>query len=185
MKGPPSVGRLRANAAISAAARLADLFYHETPEVRRAAVETVVALRATTLASTLQELLLDPDPEVRIATARALEQMRFRGAAGRFREILESREIRKADLSEQIAMFEAYGSIEDPQALAFLDKYLNGKGFLGRREPSEIRACAALALGRVGGPKAREALRRAAADDDPVVRNAVGRAVRGLKESGQ
>lgn len=166
------------------AARLPDLFYHEDPEVRKVAVETVLALNATTLASTLQELLLDRDADVRVATARALEQMRFRGAAGRFREILESREIRKADLSEQIAMFEAYGSIEDPQALAFLDKYLNGKGFLGRREPSEIRACAALALGKVGGSQARDALRKAAADDDPVVRNAVGRAVRGMKEVG-
>jgi len=166
------------------AAKLPDIFYHEEAQVRKVAVDTVLALKATTLASSLQELLLDPDAAVRIAAARGLGQMRFRGAAGRFREILQSKEIRKADLSEQIAMFEAYGSIEDPQALAFLDKYLNGKGFLGRREPSEIRACAALGLGRLGGARAKESLRKAATDEDPVVRNAVGRAVRGMMEGG-
>jgi HEAT repeat protein len=114
-----------------------------------------------------------------VAAARALEALRYRGAGPRFREILQSKEIRSADLTEQIAMFEAYGAVEDPQAVSFLGKYLNGKGFLGRREPSEIRACAALALGKVGTPEAKEALRKAVTDDDPVVRNAVGRALRG------
>jgi hypothetical protein len=79
-------------------------------------------------------------------------------------------------------MFEAYGSVEDPQAVPFLDKYLNGKGFLGRREPAEIRACAALALGKVGSGEARSSLREAATDDDPVVRNAVGRAMRAMQD---
>ena len=165
-----------------AAPRLTELLYHAAPEVRKAAVETVLALKATTLASSLHDILLDPDPDVRIAAARVLQALRSRGAAGRLREILQSREIRSADLSEQIAMFEAYGSVEDPQAVPFLDKYLNGRGFLGRREPSEIRACAALALGKVGTGEAEASLRRAAADEDPVVRNAVGRAMRGIGE---
>jgi HEAT repeat protein len=163
--------------------RLPDLLYHESPAVRKAAVETVLQLKATTLASRLLDTLLDPEVEVRIAAARALQSMRSRGAAGRLREILQSKEIRAADLSEQIAMFEAYGSVEDPQALAFLDRYLNGKGFLGRREPPEIRACAALALGKLATPEARAALRKSAADDDPVVRNAVGRAMRGMGDT--
>ncbi len=158
---------------------LTDLLYHESPEVRKAAVRTVMDLKATTLASSLQDTLLDPETEVRVAAARALEKLRYRGAGPRFREILQSKEIRSADLTEQIAMFEAYGSVEDPQAVPFLDKYLNGKGFLGRREASEIRACAALALGKIASPVAKEALRKAVTDDDPVVRNAVGRALRG------
>jgi hypothetical protein len=162
-----------------AAPYLTDLLYHVAPEVRKAAVQSVLDLQATTLASALQETLLDPEAEVRVAAARALEALRYRGAGPRFREILQSKEIRSADLTEQIAMFEAYGAVEDPQAVSFLGKYLNGKGFLGRREPSEIRACAALALGKVGTPEAKEALRKAVTDDDPVVRNAVGRALRG------
>ncbi|MDT8339989.1 MAG: HEAT repeat domain-containing protein [Longimicrobiales bacterium] len=165
-----------------AAPFLSRLLYHEDASVRRTAVETMHHLKATTLAGTLQEVLLDPDASVRMAAARTLQALRYRGAAARFREILASREIRSADLSEQIAMFEAYGSVDDPQAVPFLDRYLNGKGFLGRREPAEIRACAALGLGKVGSGAARDALRKAIRDDDPVVRNAVGRALRGSEE---
>jgi hypothetical protein len=166
-----------------AAPQLPELFYHDDPGVRRAAVEAVLELQATTLGSELLDILLDPDAGVRVAAARVLGAFRFTNAAPRLKEILQSREIRSADLSEQIAMFEAYGSTGDRRAVQFLNRYLNGKGFLGRREPAEIRACAALALGKVATPEAREALRRAAADDDPVVRNAVGRGLRGGRES--
>jgi HEAT repeat protein len=60
-----------------------------------------------------------------------------------------------------------------------LDAMLNNKGFLGRKEDAEIRACAAIALGRVGSSKATEALRKAATEKDLIVRNAVTRALRG------
>jgi len=60
-----------------------------------------------------------------------------------------------------------------------LDAVLNGKGFLGRREDAETRACAAIALGRVGTAKAIDTLRKAATEKDVVVRNAVSRALRG------
>jgi hypothetical protein len=164
------------------APRLTGLLSHGSPQVRTAAAETILQLKATTLASHLLDTLLDPEVAVRVAAARVLQAMRSRGAAGRLKDILQSKEIRTADLSEQIAMFEAYGSVEDPQAVPFLDKYLNGKGFLGRREPAEIRACAALALGKVGSGEARSSLREAATDDDPVVRNAVGRAMRAMQD---
>ena len=60
-----------------------------------------------------------------------------------------------------------------------MDKLLNGKGFLGRKEPAEIRACAALALGKIGTEKARHSLQVATNEDDAVVRSAVNRALRG------
>jgi HEAT repeat protein len=63
--------------------------------------------------------------------------------------------------------------------VAHLDTILNGKGFLGRREDAEIRACAAVALGRVASPKALDSLRKASSEKDIVVRNAVTRALRG------
>jgi HEAT repeat protein len=63
--------------------------------------------------------------------------------------------------------------------VSYLDGLLNGKGFLGRREDPEVRACAALALGRIGSPGALESLRAATAEKDVVVRNAVNRAMRG------
>ena len=48
------------------------------------------------------------------------------------------------------------------------------------KEPPETRACAAMALGRIKSPEARELLQRAADDKDLVVRNAVNRALRGV-----
>ncbi len=64
-------------------------------------------------------------------------------------------------------------------AVTELDDILNTTGFLGRRNPTELRACAALGLGRANTPEARKALEEAQGDDDPVVRNAVLRALNG------
>ena len=78
-----------------------------------------------------------------------------------------------------MAFFEAYGAIGGSAAVEELDDLLNAKGFLGRRNPTELRACAALGLGRAATPEAKRALERARTDEDPIVRNAV---VRALKE---
>jgi hypothetical protein len=77
-----------------------------------------------------------------------------------------------ASFSHLLALFRACG-------IGFLDSILNGKGFLGRREDPEIRACAAMALGRVKTAKAIEALRKASDEKEIVVRNAVNKALRG------
>jgi HEAT repeat protein len=78
-----------------------------------------------------------------------------------------------------MSFFEAYGALCGDSGLEYLDALLNGKGFLGRREDAEVRACAAFALGRIGSIRATEALRKAAGEKDVVVRNAVNRALRG------
>ena len=121
----------------------------------------------------------DPEREVRIAAARAFGTLRY-GPAGPFlRQIIEGKEIRSADISEQIAVFESYGSIGEPNTVRLLDHMLNGRSFLGRKETGEIRACAALGLGKVGTPEAVAALEKAANENDAVVRSAVNRALRG------
>jgi len=77
-----------------------------------------------------------------------------------------------------VAFFEAYGLVAENAAVELMDKLLNGKGFLGKREPSEVRAAAALALGKASVPSARASLERAVQEEDPVVRSAVNRALR-------
>ena len=59
-----------------------------------------------------------------------------------------------------------------------LDKLLNGKNLLRQKQSPEIRACAAMALGRVGSPASRAALEKATAETNPMVRNAVAKALR-------
>ncbi|HKK92349.1 MAG TPA: HEAT repeat domain-containing protein, partial [Longimicrobiales bacterium] len=149
-----------------------------------AATEAVGALNVPTLMGSVTELLRDPDVAVRIEAARVLGAASYRGAAPIFRDILSSRAIRNADRREKIAFFESYGRLGDPEAVDLLDGYLNGRGFLGRRESSDIRASSALGLGRVGTSEAMIALDRAHRDDDAVVRSAVTRALQMERRTG-
>jgi hypothetical protein len=77
-----------------------------------------------------------------------------------------------------MAFFEAFGAMCGDADIPFLDGLLNGKSLFGRREDPELRACAAMALGRVASKKAQESLQRAVGAKDIVVRNAVNRALR-------
>jgi len=155
------------------------LLSHESPRVRLACIGAAKNLGASMALGALREPLFDSEREVRIAAARALGELRYKPAAEPLKSILQSKELRQADLSEQIAFFESYGMIRDPEGVRLLDGFLNRRGFLGRRESGEIRACAALALGKMGTQEALEALERAANEQDPVVRSAVNRALRG------
>ena len=92
---------------------------------------------------------------------------------------MKGKAIREATLTEKMVMFEAYGALCGDAGIPLLDTILNGKGFLGRREDPEVRACAAMALGRVGSRYAMECLTRATAEKEVLVRNAVNRALRG------
>ncbi len=65
-----------------------------------------------------------------------------------------------------------------PKGISALEKMLAAKGLLTRKEDPETRACAAMALGKVRTPEARAVLERATQDKDPLVRNAVTRALR-------
>ncbi|HEX5723929.1 MAG TPA: HEAT repeat domain-containing protein, partial [Longimicrobiaceae bacterium] len=172
------LGRLRVAAASGEVARLL-----ERPEagLRLVAVEALQELRASSAAGALEAALDDPDRDVRVAAARALAALRYAPARPKLEAALDGKRLREADLTERIAFFEAYGGLAGGDGVALLDRVLNGKNWLGRRESPEMRACAALGLGRIRLPAAERALAAAAADPDPVVRSAVGRALRALK----
>ncbi len=161
------------------AAQVARLLSHEDPGVRLAAITASTELKMPAAMGALLDALSDPEREIRIAAAKALGELRYGPSAPKFREAIKSKDIRHADLSEQIAFFESYGLIQDPDGVKLLDGFLNGRGFLGRKESGEIRACAALALGKMKAPEATAALERAAEEQDPVVKSAVSRALRG------
>jgi HEAT repeat protein len=163
---------------VEAGPALADLLAHHDASVRLAAVEAALSLRASTVAGALQYTLDDPDRDVRVAAARALGQLAYRPAAETLAEIVRGKTIRGADVGEKVAVFEAFGAVAGEDGIDLLDDLLNGKSFLGKREPSEVRAAAALGLGRIGTPAAKDAIRKALDDDDPVVRSNANRAFR-------
>jgi hypothetical protein len=163
-----------------AAVPLAELLHRSDANLRRVAVEALVRIRNSPALAALQHALDDVDREVRIAAARGVGALRYAPARTRLEEMLESRTVRDADLTEKIAFFEAYGAVANADSVTLLDRLLNGRRLLGKENP-ETRACAAMALGKVASPAARTALQKANDESNPMVRSAVLKALR--KES--
>jgi HEAT repeat protein len=143
---------------------------------RRLAIEALVQIRSSISMAAALEALVDEDREVRIAAARGLAASRYQPARQRLEEMIQSKALREADLTEQIAIFEAFGAVASGESVKMLDRLLNGRRLLGKQTP-EIRACAAMALGRVGSNEARTSLLEAAQDPHPMVRSAVTKAL--------
>ena len=169
-------GALKTPAAVQS---LSTILSGKDVELRQLAVHAMTEIGSPSALQALERGIEDADREVRISTVRAFTARGYRAALPRIDAAVKGKGIRDADLTEKMAFFEAYGALCGESGLAFLDSVLNGKGFLGRREDAEIRACAAIALGRMGSAKATEALRKASSEKDVVVRNAVNRALRG------
>jgi hypothetical protein len=141
-------------------------------DVSNEAIRRAGALKAQAAVLALSRVL--DESGVRVFTGKA-----YRPALARLEGIVRDKAIRDADLTEKMAFFECYGALCGDSGVEHLDALLNGKGFLGRREDPEARACAAIALGRIGTRKAVDALRKSAGEKDIVVRNGVSRALRG------
>jgi hypothetical protein len=169
-------GALKAQAAVLA---LGKILLETDVSRRQIAVQALTEIASPGALQSLERAIEDADRDVRITAVRALTARAYRPVLPRLESAVKGKGVRDADLTEKMAFFEGYGTLCGDGGVPHLDSILNGKGFLGRREDAEIRACAAIALGRVGTPKAQESLRKAAAEKDIVVRNAVTRALRG------
>jgi HEAT repeat protein len=168
-------GSLKAQAAVLA---LSKLLSDPDSARRLASVHALVEIGSAGALQAIERATEDSDREVRIAVARAFASRVHRPGLARIEAAVKGRPIREADLTEKMAFFEAYGALAGDGGVDLCDGILNGKGFLGRREEPEIRACAAVALGRIGTARALESLRKASGEKDVVVRNAVTRALR-------
>jgi HEAT repeat protein len=109
---------------------------------------------------------------------RALGNRNHRQSVQKIEAALIGKRLQDGDLTEKMAFFEAYGAIAGPAGIKPLSGLLLPRGLLRMKESPETRACAAIALGKIRTPEAREVLRRATEDKELVVRNAVSRALR-------
>jgi HEAT repeat protein len=170
-------GALRSAAAV---APLAKALGDADPAFRLAAAVALGEIGSPGAMQSLERAIDDPERDVRVAAVRALGGRGHRAALPRLEAALSGKALRESNLTEKMALFEAYGALCGDAGVALLDGLLNGRGFLGRREDPEYRACAALALGRVGTPAAVVALQRGATTEkELIVRNAVNKALRG------
>jgi hypothetical protein len=169
-------GAVRATAAVAA---LAKLTTDPDVQMRLAAVQALGEIASPGALQFLERTIEDAHRDVRVATARAIAARVHRPALAKIEAAIKGKLTRDADLTEKMAMFEAYGTLCGDGGVTLLDGMLNSRGLFGKKEDPELRACAAMALGRIGSEAAIGMLRRAANEKEILVRNAVNRALRG------
>jgi len=151
---------------------------HKDPAVRLASVQALAQLGTPAALAFVEKALEDPDRAVRLAAVRAVGARGYKGAQRRIEAMVLGKAVAEMDLTEKMAFFEAYGAIAGAAGIKPLSGLLLPRGLLRMKASPEIRACAAIALGRIRTPEAREVLQHAADDKELVVRNAVSRALR-------
>ena len=169
-------GSLKTAAAVPALARL--LQQSDAP-MRLAAVNALAEIGTPGALQHLDRGIDDEDKNVRIAAVRALGMKNHRQSVQKIETALIGKRLQEGDLTEKMAFFEAFGSLCGEAGIPMLDGMLNRKGLFGKRGDAEVRACAAMALGKIGTDAAFAALRRSGTDKDILVRNAVSKALRG------
>lgn len=169
-------GSMKTAAAVSA---LGGTVAHGPSEMRIAAINALAQIASPGAMAAVERALEDEDGDIRVAAVRVLASRGYSAAAPRIRNLLEKRTFKESSLAEKMAFFESYGTLCGDAGVENLSNILNGRRLMRPRSPSELRACAAVALGKVGTDRALDALQRAGSDGDLIVRNAVSRAVRG------
>jgi hypothetical protein len=168
LKTPAAVGQL-----------LKVLSHPDLPR-RLAAAQALSEIGSPGALRALEGALDDDDRDVRLTAVRALSIHGHRAALPKVEAVVKGKLVKGADLTEKMAYFEAYGMLAGDAGIPQLDELLNGRSALLRlRVDPELRACAAMALGRIGSERAFEMLRKAANDKDVRVRSAINKALRG------
>lgn len=150
--------------------------------LRQGAARALMEIGSPGALRALESAVEDDDREVRLIAVRALSGAGHRGALERLAQVVDGKAMRDCDLTEKMVLFEAYGALAGDEGVDRLDKLLNIKGFFTRRPDVETRACAAMALGKIGSARALAALGRASNEKDVLVRNAINKALRGGRE---
>jgi len=169
-------GAMKTGAAVVALSGMLD---HGSPEMRLASVAALAEIGSAGALQVLERALEDEDRDIRIATVKVIGVRAHSGALRGIEAHLRTKALREGTLAEKMAFFETYGMLCGDGGVPMLADILNTRRLLGGREDGELRACAAMALGKIGTDTAMQALQKALADRDVVVRNAVSRAVRG------
>lgn len=169
-------GALKASAAVAA---LAETIKFGAPEMRLAGVAALSDIGSPGALQVLERALVDEDRDIRIAAVKVLGSRGHRGALKGIEAHLRAKQLRESVLAEKMAFFDSYGALCGDEGVALLSDILNSRRILAAKEDAEVRACAAMALGKIGSDSAMKALQKALSDRDIIVRNAVSKAVRG------
>jgi HEAT repeat protein len=148
-------------------------------ELKLVIVEALTTIGSPNAMRLLEKAIDDGDRDVRIAAVKFLGQRGHRNAFPRIEAAVLGTKLKDSDLTEKMTFFEAYGALAGTAGIPVLEKLLVPKsGLLARKEDPETRACAAMALGKIRAPAAKDVLQKVTQDKEPLVRNAVSRALR-------
>ncbi len=161
----------------SAVPGLVGLLQSDNTGVRRAAVDALGKIATPGAMHELVKAVDDADATVRVAAVRFFAEAKNMGAFEKIERALVGKHLPRAELTEKAAFFDSYGALAGPGGVNLLAPILNSGGFMKKKSDPDWRACAANALGKIGTEEARDALRSAEKDKDPVVRNAVKKAL--------
>ncbi len=154
------------------------LLQHADTAIRRATVDALGAIGSASAMKQLERSVEDEDRDIRIAAVQYCVQHKYPGILRKVETVITGKILRGAGLAEKKPFFEAYGMFCGNAGVGSLYQMLNAKRMFRRKDDPETRACAALALGKIGTPDARAALEKAKGVKDPLVKNAVGSALR-------
>jgi HEAT repeats len=161
--------------------QLAPLVGHTDVSVRMSLVDALAAVGTPVAMQSLRRLVADGDRDVRIASVKALTEKGHRQAFEEIDAQVQEKVLKSTDLGEKRVFFEAYGLLGGDKSVEPLSTLLVNKGLLKRKWDPETRACAAAALGKAGTASAKAVLEGVRADKDPLVRNAVLKALREIR----
>ena len=159
---------------------LGKLTSHEDTDVRQALVDALATVGTPSAYTQLEQMLDDRDRDVRIGVVKVLAAKRRRLTLPRVEAAIKGKALRTADLTEKRAFYEAFGLLGGENCVPLLGAILVGKGLFKRKIDPESRACAAMALGKTGSPKARTVLENLKKEKEAIVRNAVDKALKEL-----
>jgi hypothetical protein len=161
----------------SMVSRFVPLLQHPSGQVRHEIVSILARMDSPNIPNLLLPLLTDPDPHVKQAVIRFIGEHKPPHAAEKLIALIHGA---PASLQEVICI--ALGQLQNPMAIPVLIKCLSDHtGFLSKKplyeENVRVRAASALA-GFLKDPQVAKALKKAAQDRNPLVRQTAEQVLR-------
>ena len=144
---------------------------HPHDGIRLLVAEALVSVGNAAACASLTRMIDDEFEDVRMAALGGVAMRGWTRALPRIRATIDSPAAADLSVAEQRAFFKAFGTLAGDDGVAVLRSILRGKTRAAKRSP-ELRACAAVGLGKIGTPVSRGLLLKASKDRNPVVKTA-------------
>ncbi|GBD98294.1 PBS lyase HEAT-like repeat protein [bacterium BMS3Abin07] len=151
---------------------------HNDIRVRKEVIKALGDLGGAEVVNNLRIYLEDTESSVRRITARSLAETMSPYAKKILIEEMSSSAFKSKDFNEKKEFFESVSVWNDSDVIKFLIKTIKKKPFLRRARINENRACAAYALGLIGGNEAREVLEKFANTRNALIREYANTAIK-------